>query len=57
MSLIGGLITLACAIYRKDPVFIAGQGVGAVVYIRNLVLIRRQEPRPADGTAQSVGNS
>lgn len=57
MSLIGGLITLAYAIYRKDPVFIAGQGVGAVVYIRNLVLIRRQEPRPADGTAQSVGNS
>lgn len=57
MSLIGGLITLAYAIYRKDPVFIAGQGVGAVVYIRNLVLIRRQEPRPADGRAQSVGNS
>jgi lipid-A-disaccharide synthase-like uncharacterized protein len=41
MSLIGGLITLAYAIYRQDPVFIAGQGVGSVVYIRNLMLIRR----------------
>jgi lipid-A-disaccharide synthase-like uncharacterized protein len=41
LSLIGGLITLAYAIYRKDPVFIAGQGVGAVVYLRNLVLIYR----------------
>ncbi|MBI5854775.1 MAG: lipid-A-disaccharide synthase N-terminal domain-containing protein [Nitrospirae bacterium] len=41
MSLIGGLITLAYAIYRKDPVFIAGQSIGAVVYVRNLMLIRR----------------
>jgi lipid-A-disaccharide synthase-like uncharacterized protein len=44
MSLVGGLITLAYAIYRRDPVFIAGQGVGAVVYIRNLMLIYRQGP-------------
>lgn len=57
MSLIGGLITLAYAIYRKDPVFIAGQGVGAVVYIRNLVLIRRAGPDPAPGATHSVGNS
>jgi lipid-A-disaccharide synthase-like uncharacterized protein len=41
MSLIGGLITLAYAIYRLDPVFIAGQSVGSVVYVRNLMLIRR----------------
>lgn len=41
MSLIGGLITLAYAVYRRDPVFIAGQSVGAVVYIRNLMLIYR----------------
>ena len=43
MSLIGGLITLAYAIYRKDPVFIAGQSIGAFVYVRNLVLIRRAD--------------
>lgn len=41
MSLIGGLITLTYAIYRMDPVFIAGQSIGSVVYIRNLVLIHR----------------
>jgi lipid-A-disaccharide synthase-like uncharacterized protein len=51
MSLIGGLITLAYAIYRRDPVFISGQGLGAVVYLRNLVLIHRagqtkNQPRP-----------
>ena len=51
MSLIGGLITLAYAIYRKDPVFISGQALGAVVYVRKLVLIHRadqtkNEPRP-----------
>lgn len=44
MSLTGGLITLAYAIYRKDPVFIAGQSIGAFVYLRNLMLIRRKQP-------------
>ncbi|GKS66132.1 hypothetical protein YTPLAS72_34360 [Nitrospira sp.] len=43
MSLIGGLITLTYAIYRMDPVFIAGQSIGSVVYIRNLVLIHRTD--------------
>jgi lipid-A-disaccharide synthase-like uncharacterized protein len=41
MSLLGGLITLAYAIYREDPVFIAGQSIGSIVYIRNLMLISR----------------
>ncbi len=41
MSLIGGLVTLAYAIYRMDPVFIAGQSVGSFVYLRNLMLIHR----------------
>lgn len=43
MSLIGGLITLAYAIYRRDPVFIAGQSIGSVVYVRNLMLIYRPD--------------
>ena len=42
MSLGGGLIVLAYAIYRKDPVFIAGQGIGSFVYLRNLMLIYRK---------------
>nr|MBI3612383.1 lipid-A-disaccharide synthase N-terminal domain-containing protein [Nitrospirota bacterium] len=51
MSLIGGLITLAYAVYREDPVFIAGQSVGAVVYLRNLMLIQRQ---PMEDTPSST---
>ena len=57
MSLGGGMITLAYAIYRKDPVFIAGQSVGAFVYLRNLILVHRsaraqQSPPPPPPTPQ-----
>ncbi|MDA3833385.1 MAG: lipid-A-disaccharide synthase N-terminal domain-containing protein [Spirochaetales bacterium] len=38
-SLLGSLILLIYAIYRKDPVFILGQAFGFTVYIRNLQLI------------------
>jgi Predicted membrane protein len=41
-SLGGGLLLLIYAIQRKDPVFIAGQGLGLFIYIRNLMLIRRE---------------
>jgi lipid-A-disaccharide synthase-like uncharacterized protein len=54
-SLVGGLITLAYAIYRRDPVFIAGQSIGALVYIRNLMLIHRQGSQAASGPVASVG--
>lgn len=39
-SLAGGVTLFAYAIHRQDPVFIAGQGLGLVVYLRNLYLIR-----------------
>jgi lipid-A-disaccharide synthase-like uncharacterized protein len=55
LSLIGGLITLAYAIYRRDPVFIAGQSIGALVYIRNLMLIHRPGPEPVSGVVPSIG--
>jgi lipid-A-disaccharide synthase-like uncharacterized protein len=54
LSLVGGLITLAYAIYRHDPVFIAGQSIGALVYIRNLMLIYRQGPQQASESVASV---
>lgn len=56
MSLVGGLITLAYAIYRRDPVFIAGQSIGAIVYIRNLMLIYRQGPRAATETVNPAAH-
>jgi lipid-A-disaccharide synthase-like uncharacterized protein len=37
----GGLMLLAYAIYRLDPVFIIGQGAGLFVYARNLYFIHR----------------
>jgi lipid-A-disaccharide synthase-like uncharacterized protein len=43
LSLIGGLITLTYAIWRRDPVFIAGQSIGSLVYIRNLMLLYRNK--------------
>jgi lipid-A-disaccharide synthase-like uncharacterized protein len=44
-SLVGGALLLAYSIYRKDPVFILGQGLGLVIYTRNLVLISRRPGR------------
>lgn len=41
-SLIGGALLFIYSIQRKDPVFIAGQGLGLFVYIRNLVLIANE---------------
>lgn len=44
----GGVVLLIYAIYRRDPVFIAGQAGGLIIYARNIMLIMRQ-PRAADG--------
>jgi lipid-A-disaccharide synthase-like uncharacterized protein len=41
-SIAGGLTLLGYAIYRMDPVFILGQGMGVFIYLRNLHLIRRE---------------
>jgi lipid-A-disaccharide synthase-like uncharacterized protein len=40
-SLGGGLLLLAYAVFRQDPVFIIGQSTGAFIYLRNLWLIRQ----------------
>jgi lipid-A-disaccharide synthase-like uncharacterized protein len=42
-SVLGGLLLLIYAVYRRDPVFIFGQSLGLLVYIRNLYLIYRQK--------------
>jgi lipid-A-disaccharide synthase-like uncharacterized protein len=46
LSLGGGATLFAYALYRRDPVFIAGQGVGLFIYLRNLVLIYRSPTPP-----------
>jgi lipid-A-disaccharide synthase-like uncharacterized protein len=42
LSLLGGSLLFIYALYRRDPVFILGQGAGLLVYARNLALIRRK---------------
>jgi len=41
-SLAGGITLFSYAILRQDPVFIAGQGLGLFVYIRNLMFIKQE---------------
>jgi len=41
-SLFGGTLLFIYAIQRQDPVFIAGQGMGLIIYIRNLWLIANE---------------
>jgi lipid-A-disaccharide synthase-like uncharacterized protein len=38
-SILGGMVLLAYAIHRKDPVFIIGQAAGLFIYFRNLYFI------------------
>ena len=44
-SLAGGVMLLTYSLYRRDPVFILGQGFGVVIYARNLWLIRAERKR------------
>jgi lipid-A-disaccharide synthase-like uncharacterized protein len=41
-SIGGGLLLFAYALYRRDPVFILGQGFGVFVYLRNLQFVMRE---------------
>lgn len=47
-SLFGGALLLVYAIHRQDPVFIAGQGLGLLIYVRNLSLIFNERKALAD---------
>jgi lipid-A-disaccharide synthase-like uncharacterized protein len=42
-SIGGGVVLLIYSLQRMDPVFIAGQALGLIIYIRNLMLIVRNK--------------
>jgi lipid-A-disaccharide synthase-like uncharacterized protein len=42
-SVAGGAMLFAYAIYRGDPVFILGQGMGLLIYVRNIHMIWREK--------------
>ena len=44
-SIGGGLTLLIYALWRRDPVFILGQGAGLFVYARNLYFVLRDPER------------
>ncbi len=43
LSLIGSLLILTYAIIRKDPVLFVGHILGATIYIRNLMLLKKHD--------------
>ena len=48
-SITGGVLLFVYALYRRDPVFIAGQGLGLFIYLRNLYWVLRERREPAVG--------
>jgi len=46
-SIGGGVLLFAYSLYRKDPVFIAGQGLGLFIYVRNLYFVLRERGQGA----------
>ena len=47
LSLVGGLVTLTYAIHLRSLAFTLGQSMGMVVYVRNLMLVKRAKARTA----------
>lgn len=43
LSLAGAVLILIYAVLRKDPVLFTGHMIGSVIYVRNMVLIRRTD--------------
>ena len=54
-SLFGGALLFSYAIYRLDPVFMLGQGMGIVIYSRNIYFIRSN--RRSESSAQHAAPS
>ncbi len=43
LSLLGSTLILCYAIFRKDPVLLAGHGLGLTLYVRNIMILRKQQ--------------
>ena len=53
-SIAGSIILLSYAIHKQDPVFILGQSLGSIIYIRNLMLISRKKKALAIGNLENA---
>jgi len=47
LSIAGSIVLLLYAVHKRDPVFILAYLPNCIVYVRNLVLIRRQQRESA----------
>ena len=47
LSLIGTALVLAYALYRIDPVFILAYGLNIFIYVRNLIIAKRNPAQEA----------
>jgi len=56
LSLLGGAMLLVYSVYRQDPVFMLGQGMGTFIYLRNLQLISKERRRLAAAVASELPN-
>jgi lipid-A-disaccharide synthase-like uncharacterized protein len=45
-SIFGSLLLLVYSVGQVDPVFVLGQSLNSLVYLRNLMLIRNRKPEP-----------
>lgn len=43
LSLAGSLLILTYAIFRRDPVLFIGHILGTIIYVRNLILLHKQD--------------
>lgn len=51
LSILGALVLLAYAVHRRDPVFVAGQGLGVAIYLRNLHLVRAEQAQVSEASS------
>jgi lipid-A-disaccharide synthase-like uncharacterized protein len=55
LSLLGSMLLLAYAIHSKDIVFIIGQTTGFMVYIRNIMLLKKKST-PVKTTSKNTAS-
>lgn len=54
ISLVGGSILFVYALLREDIVFMAGQALGMLIYVRNIMLIQLRLARIRTRSSSSV---
>jgi len=55
LSIVGSVVLLGYAIHRKDPVFTLAFLPNCVVYVRNLMLIRKERLQRGEPALERVG--